>query len=127
MAVWVHAAAADLVQVGLPEMRACLLDQQTCARRAGRACAQPRDEFEPTGTAADDDDAVQAILFTFMNALSPAAIIVMAQQFTVARGQWSTHARTLASIERLCAARECHGMRDGVGSRACWLLALCRR
>src|SRR5882724_2560800 len=38
-----------------------------------------------------------------LSALLP--IIVMAQQFTVARGTMRTHARTLASIERLCCCK----------------------
>ena len=56
----VHAARRDLVQLGLPHMRACLVDQRHRRHAApAELLAQRRCQLQAAGTAADDDDAMQ--------------------------------------------------------------------
>ena len=55
----VHAAGGDLVQQGLPDVRAFAVDQRDVRPcRVAQPVAQPRRELEPARAAADDDDAV---------------------------------------------------------------------
>ncbi len=58
----VHAAGGKFVQVGFPEVRARALDQRHVRPVAlAELVAEARRELEPTGAAADDDHAVQAV------------------------------------------------------------------
>ena len=55
----VHAAGGDLVQLGLPDMGAVLVDQRDVGRAAlAQRVAEARGQLQAAGTAADDDDAV---------------------------------------------------------------------
>ena len=56
----VHAAGRDLVQLGLPDVRALAVDQGDFGRAAAaELAAQSGGQFEATGTTADDHDAVR--------------------------------------------------------------------
>jgi hypothetical protein len=60
MRVQVHRAGRDLVQVGLPEVRAGLLDQGHLGLALlAQLVAQARGQLETTGAASNDDDPVR--------------------------------------------------------------------
>ncbi len=56
----IHAAGGHFVQQGLPQMRVGLVDERDLGlAAAAERVAEARDQLEATGTAADDNDAMQ--------------------------------------------------------------------
>ena len=56
----IHAAGRDLVQQRLPQVSAALVDQRHVRQLApAQLVAEPGYEFEPTGAAANDDNAME--------------------------------------------------------------------
>ena len=56
----IHAAGRDFVQQWLPQMSTRLVDQRDIRPLpASQRIAKPRDKFQPAGTAADNNDAME--------------------------------------------------------------------
>jgi len=58
----IHAAGRHFVEQGLPQMRARLFDERDIRQpMPAKPVAEARDEFEPAGAAANDDDAMERV------------------------------------------------------------------